>query len=568
MQITKAARQFLPENLAITEFGVLAPFFQELLEREINDLKDFDQWLSDRSELDAVLEEDLAWRYIRMSIDTTKAELRDAYNQFVTQIQPELAPLEDQLNQKLMALPFIGEKTDAAHQIYFRSVSTALDLYREENIALEAALSEEAQQYGAISAAQTIEHEGKNLTMQQAALLLKEQDENLRQSIFEKMAAVRRKDREHLDSLYSSLIQKRQQLALNAGFDNYRDYKFVAMGRFDYTKEDCFAFHEAIKTHIVPLVKNIQAEKLAKLGKTQFKPWDLDVDPEGKPALKPFSNGQQMLEGTVAMFERIDRYFGACLRVMDELGHLDLDSKPGKAPGGYNYPLYEIGVPFIFMNAVGTQRDLETMVHEGGHAIHSFLSRDLALTAFKNLPSEVAELASMSMELLSMPQWSEFYDPTAHQRAMREQIEGTLKVLPWIAQIDAFQHWVYENPKHSLANRNAKWVELSTDFGTGLTDWTGFEDLVESSWQRQLHLFEVPFYYIEYGIAQLGALGVWKNSLENYPQAIAQYKSALALGYTAPMKEIYQTAGVPFDFSSERLQILAAFLQDQLKKMN
>lgn len=568
MQITKAARQFLPENLAITEFGVLAPFFQELLEREINDLKDFDQWLSDRSELDAVLEEDLAWRYIRMSIDTTKAELRDAYNQFVTQIQPELAPLEDQLNQKLMALPFIAEKTDAAHQIYFRSVRTALDLYREENIALEAALSEEAQQYGAISAAQSIEHDDKKLTMQQAALLLKEQDESLRQSIFEKMAAVRRKDREQLDSLYSSLIQKRQQLALNAGFDNYRDYKFVAMGRFDYTKEDCFAFHEAIKTHIVPLVKNIQAEKLAKLGKTQFKPWDLDVDPEGKPALKPFSNGQQMLEGTVAMFERIDPYFGACLRVMDELGHLDLDSKPGKAPGGYNYPLYEIGVPFIFMNAVGTQRDLETMVHEGGHAIHSFLSRDLALTAFKNLPSEVAELASMSMELLSMPQWSEFYDPTAHQRAMREQIEGTLKVLPWIAQIDAFQHWVYENPKHSLADRNAKWVELSKDFGTGLTDWTGFEDLVESSWQRQLHLFEVPFYYIEYGIAQLGALGVWKNSLENYPQAIAQYKSALALGYTAPMKEIYQTAGVPFDFSSERLQILAAFLQDQLKKMN
>lgn len=568
MQITKAARQFLPENLAITEFGVLAPFFQELLEREINDLKDFDQWLSDRSELDAVLEEDLAWRYIRMSIDTTKAELRDAYNQFVTQIQPELAPLEDQLNQKLMALPFIAEKTDAAHQIYFRSVRAALDLYREENIALEAALSEEAQQYGAISAAQSIEHDDKKLTMQQAALLLKEQDESLRQSIFEKMAAVRRKDREQLDSLYSSLIQKRQQLALNAGFDNYRDYKFVAMGRFDYTKEDCFAFHEAIKTHIVPLVKNIQAEKLAKLGKTQFKPWDLDVDPEGKPALKPFSNGQQMLEGTVAMFERIDPYFGACLRVMDELGHLDLDSKPGKAPGGYNYPLYEIGVPFIFMNAVGTQRDLETMVHEGGHAIHSFLSRDLSLTAFKNLPSEVAELASMSMELLSMPQWSEFYDPTAHQRAMREQIEGTLKVLPWIAQIDAFQHWVYENPKHSLADRNAKWVELSKDFGTGLTDWSGFEDLVDSSWQRQLHLFEVPFYYIEYGIAQLGALGVWKNSLENYPQAIAQYKSALALGYTAPMKEIYQTAGVPFDFSSERLQILAAFLQDQLKKMN
>jgi oligoendopeptidase F len=566
MQIQKAARQFLPEDLVITEFGVLAPYFQELLDREIKTLSDFDHWLKDRSELDAVLEEDLAWRYIRMSISTQDEALREAYTYFVTQIQPELAPLEDQLNQKLMALPYLDQRADSAHQIYFRSVRTALDLYREENIALEAALNEEAQQYGAISAAQTIEHDGKNLTMQQAALLLKEQDESLRQTIYEKMAAVRRKDREQLDALYTSLIQKRHQLALNTGFENYRDYKFVAMGRFDYTKADCFAFHEAIKTHIVPLVKGFQAEKLSKLGKERFKPWDLDVDPEGKPALKPFQTGAEMLSGTINMFERIDPYFGDCLRVMDQLGHLDLDSKPGKAPGGYNYPLYEIGVPFIFMNAVGTQRDLETMVHEGGHAIHSFLSRDLSLTAFKNLPSEVAELASMSMELLSMPQWTEFYEPQAHARAMREQIEGTLKVLPWIAQIDAFQHWIYENPTHTLEERSAYWTQLASDFGTGLTDWTGYEDLVQSAWQRQLHLFEVPFYYIEYGIAQLGALGVWKNSLENYPTAIANYKKALALGYTTSMSNIYETAGVPFDFSSERLQTLATFIQEQLKK--
>jgi oligoendopeptidase F len=568
MKIQKAARQFLPEDLAITDFGVLTPYFQELLERQITNLAEFDRWLLDRSELDAVLEEDLAWRYIRMSINTADTELRAAYTAFVTQIQPELAPLEDQLNQKLAGLPFLQERNDSAHQIYFRSVRTALDLYREENIAIEAALNEEAQQYGAISAAQTVEHNGETLTMQQAALLLKEQDETLRKSIFDKMAEVRRKDRATLDALYTSLIEKRQQLAANAGFSNYRDYKFVAMGRFDYTKADCFAFHEAIKTHIVPLVKEIQAQRLQKLDKTQFKPWDLDVDPEGKPALKPFKDGSEMLQGTIAMFERIDPYFGDCLRVMDELGHLDLDSKTGKAPGGYNYPLYEIGVPFIFMNAVGTQRDLETMVHEGGHAIHSFLSRDLPLTAFKNLPSEVAELASMSMELLSMPQWSEFYNQTDHVRAMREQIEGTLKVLPWIAQIDAFQHWIYENPTHSLTDRAAHWKQLATDFGTGLTDWTGYEDLVESAWQRQLHLFEVPFYYIEYGIAQLGALGVWKNSLENYPSAIENYKKALALGYTEPMTKIYETAGVPFDFSSERLQTLADFIQNELKKMN
>ncbi|MEN9699664.1 MAG: hypothetical protein RLZZ301_862 [Bacteroidota bacterium] len=567
MNIQKNARQFLPEDLVISDFGVLAPYFENLQARDISSRIAFEKWLQDRSELDAVLEEDLAWRYIRMSISTDNEALRAAYTQFVTEIQPNLAPLEDQLNQKMMASAFCADFTDEAHQLYFRSVRTALDLYREENIAIEAELNEEAQQYGAITAAQNIEHEGHVLTMPQAALLLKEQDESLRKTIFEKLSTRRAQDQDALNELYSSLIAKRHQLAINAGFENYRDYKFVAMGRFDYTKEDCFAFHDAIKTHIVPIVKEIQEERLQKLGKTAFKPWDLEVDPEGKAALKPFATGSELLKGTIAMFERIDPYFGDCLRKMDELGHLDLDSKSGKAPGGYNYPLYEIGVPFIFMNAVGSQRDLETMVHEGGHAIHSFLSRDLKLTAFKNLPSEVAELASMSMELLSMPQWAEFYNEADHQRAMREQLEGTLKVLPWIAQIDAFQHWVYEHPTHTVAERNAYWTNLSTEYGTGLTDWSGYETQVAHSWQRQLHLFEVPFYYIEYGIAQLGALGVWVTSLQDYPKAIAAYKEALSLGYSRSMPAIYETAGVPFDFSSARLQTLAVQLQTALKKL-
>ncbi|MEN9742396.1 MAG: hypothetical protein RLZZ65_201 [Bacteroidota bacterium] len=569
MNIQKQARQFLPENLVITGFEVIEPYFQDLLNRNISTQEDFQDWLRDRSELDAVLEEDAAWRYIRMSIDTQDDALRAAYTQFVTEIQPQLAPLDDQLNQKLVAQPFMDALNDTAHQIYFRSVKSALALFKEENISIEAALNEEAQQFGAISAAQSILHDGKELTMQQASQLLKEQDPALRQEVFEKIVERRRQDRQALDTLYSSLIQKRQQLAQNAGFENFRDYKFEAMGRFDYTKEDCFAFHNAIQKHIVPLVKEIQQEKLTKLGQDKFKPWDLEVDPDGKAALKPFQNGAEMLQGTIELFDQIDPYFGDCLRTMDQLGHLDLDSKPGKAPGGYNYPLYEIGVPFIFMNAVGAQRDLETMVHEGGHAIHSFLSRDLALTAFKNLPSEVAELASMSMELLSMPNWAVFYpNPTDHKRAMREQLEGTLKVLPWIAQIDAFQHWVYENPNHSLEERSQQWLKLSRDFGTGLTDWSGYEDQTESAWQKQLHLFEVPFYYIEYGIAQLGALGVWKNSLENYPLAIENYKNALSLGYTKSLPEIYQTAGVPFDFSENRLQELAQFIQIELKKLH
>jgi oligoendopeptidase F len=254
---------------------------------------------------------------------------------------------------------------------------------------------------------------------------------------------------------------------------------------------------------------------------------------------------------------------------MEEMGHLDLDSKAGKAPGGYNYPLYEIGVPFIFMNAVGAQRDLVTMIHEAGHAVHSFLSRDLLLTGFKNLPSEVAELASMSMELLSMKEWGHFYaNADDLNRAKREQLEGVLKVLPWIAQIDAFQHWVYEHPTHTVEERHEHWTQLSKDFGTGLTDWTGYEDQISTSWHRQLHLFEVPFYYIEYGIAQLGALGVWMNSLTDFESGLTAYQEALKLGYTKSIPEIYETAAVPFDFSSERLKSLADFIQIELKKLD
>lgn len=569
MKIEKDPRKFIAEDLKINAWEDIKPYFDNLLSRELNTKTDFEKWLEDRSELDAVLEEDMAWRYIRMSIDTTNETFSAAYNLFVTKIQPELAPMEDQLNRKLVDCPFKNEfNSNEAYKIYFRATEVQLNLFREENVAIEAELNEKAQQYGAISAAQSIEHNGESLTMQKAAQLLKEQDENLRQVVFEKIANRRREDTEKLDQLYSELIQKRHELARNAGFENYVDYKFQALGRFDYSKEDCFAFHNAIKTLIVPIVKEIQQKRLALLGKDKFKPWDLEVDPEGKAPLNPFQTGKEMLEETIGVFDKIDSYFGNCLRTMDEMGHLDLDSKPGKAPGGYNYPLYEIGVPFIFMNAVGAQRDLVTMVHEGGHAVHSFLSRDLKLTGFKNLPSEVAELASMSMEMLTMNYWDAFYpNEDDLKRAKREQLEGILKILPWIAQIDAFQHWIYTNVNHSVAERHVFWQQLSKDFGTGLTDWTGFEDQIATSWQRQLHLFEVPFYYIEYGIAQLGALGVWKNSIDNFEKAVFDYKEALKLGYTRSIPEIYATANVKFDFSENYLKELADFIQVELGKM-
>ena len=569
MEIPQIKRAYLPKELTLETFEDILPYFKELQERNIDTPQAFQKWIQDGSELDAFLEENGAWRYIKMSIDTTKPELTESYTYFVSEIQPKLAPLLNELNKKMMASPFRKDLSeDPAYAIFFRSVGVHLDLFREENIPIEAYLGEKSQEFGSISAAQTIEYEGQNLTMQQASVHLKNQDEGIRKQVFEKMAERRQMDIDSLNALYTDLIAKRHELAINAGFENFRDYMFQSMGRFDYTKEACFDFHEAVAQKVVPLVKEIQEMKLQKLGKSAFKPWDLDVDPDGNEPLKPFQNGEEMLEKTIEIFQRMDPYFSACLRTMKTMGHLDLESKAGKAPGGYNYPLYEIGVPFIFMNAVGLHRDLVTMVHEGGHAIHSFLNRELTLTAFKNIPSEAAELASMSMELLSMKYWETFYsDPKALLRAKVEHLEDILKVLPWIAQIDAFQHWVYTHPTHSLTERSNEWLSLSKRFGTGLTDWTGYEALQAHSWQRQLHLFEVPFYYIEYGIAQLGAIGVWKNSLENESLAIEQYKAGLSLGYTRSLPKIYETAGVTFDFSPKRIGELMDFVDSYTKSL-
>ena len=569
MKLVRNERYFLPNDFVLSTWKDIVPYFNTLLSANFRSKEELITWLKNRSEVDAFLEENLAWRYIRMTIDTRIKELSDSYQFFVTEIQPKLAPLEDQLNKKMLESQFLNDlKKEEAYSIYIRSVETAVALFREENISLEAEVNEKSQLFGSISGSQSIEFNGETITMQKASSLLKEPEESLRKEIFEKISSRRKGDIDKLDSLYTELIQLRNKIAVNAGFENFRDYKFQSLGRFDYTKEDCFNFHKAIKKQIVPLVKEIQLEKLKKLGKEKFKPWDSEVDPDGKQPLKPFSKGEELLNGTIKMFDQIDTYFGNCLRTMDAMGHLDLDSKEGKSPGGYNYPLYEIGVPFIFMNSVGAQRDLVTMVHEGGHAVHSFLSRDLELTGFKSLPSEVAELASMSMEMLTMNLWKEFYsNEDDFKRAKREQLESILKILPWIAQVDEFQHWVYSNPTHTVAERHSKWSEISKEYGTGLTDWTGFEDIQATTWQRQLHLFEVPFYYIEYGIAQLGALGVWKNSIHNFDKAVADYKEALKLGYTKSIPEIYKTANVKFEFSELYLKELADFIQDELQKM-
>jgi oligoendopeptidase F len=564
--ITIINRRFLPNKIKVTSWDVLAPYFNQLLERTINNKEELENWLKDRSELEAFVSEDLAWRYVKMTCDTTNKDLEQAYLFFVTEIEPQISPLTDKLNRKLVACTFINELDNDKYFIYMRGVKKEIEIFREENVPLMAEIATESQKYGSIVGSMSVEIDGKELTLQQAANFIKNPDRSVRENAFLKINEVRSKHTAELDELFDKLIALRHKVAVNASFDNFRDYMFAALGRFDYTPADCFAFHDAIQTEVMPLVKAFNEKRKAELG-FDLKPWDMEVDTQNREALEPFTTGEDLLAKTVKCFKKVDDYFAWCITTMDNMDRLDLESRKGKAPGGYNYPMAETSVPFIFMNAASSTRDVETMVHEGGHAVHSFLSKDLELAAFKNCPSEVAELASMSMELISYEGQDEFYTTNEDfNRAKEEHLEGIIKILPWIATIDKFQHWIYSNPTQTAAERRDYWVQLSKDFGTGMVDWTGFEHIQAYTWQKQLHLYEVPFYYIEYGMAQLGALAVWKNYIADKPTALAQYKAALSLGYTKTIGDIYKTAGIEFNFTAPYIKQLMAFVKVELAK--
>lgn len=566
--IQKVPRQFLTEEFTITTWDALEPYFLDLLNRPLHSGDELEKWMADCSELEAVISEDACWRQIRMTCDTENKALEEAFTFFVMEIQPKIQPFADQLNRKLISNEYTKGLDQKEYFTYLRSVKKSIDLYREENIPLQADLSVLAQQYGVISGKMTVTVDEKEYTLQQATKFLEHPDRNKREAVYRNIQERRYQDREQLNELFSQLVEKRHQVALNAGFANYRDYKFAEMGRFDYTKEDCFAFHEAVKQHVVPLVAEIYRKKQAKLNLNTLRPWDTEAEPDGIEPLRPFKTSEELLEKTIACFRELRPLFADCLITMKKMGHLDLESRKGKAPGGYNCPLAESGAPFIFMNAAGQMHDVTTMVHEGGHAIHSFLAHPLRLSAFKEYPMEIAEVASMSMELFSMDYWHSFFDKEEELlRAKEHQLERVITIFPWIAIIDKFQHWVYENPKHSLEERANKWVEINDEFSTGVLDLSGLDEFRKFGWQRQLHLFEVPFYYIEYGIAQLGAIGMWMQFKADKNQALDNYSNALSLGGTRTLPELYQAAGIPFDLGPNRVKTLMDFVAVEMQKL-
>lgn len=567
MIITKKPRTYIPQELNIT-WENLEPLFTELQNREINSTVELEQWLKDRSELEAALEEDFAWRYIRMSCDTANEELVKNFQYFATEIEPKISPLANELNKKFVESPFMDDLEKEKYFVYSRAIKKALELYRDENIELFTELQVKQQKYQSITGAMSVKLNGQEYTLEQASIFIKDLNREVRENAWKTIQQRRLIDKDDLNILFDELIKLRNQVALNAGFENYRDYMFQALGRFDYTPQDCYDFANAIEKEIVPILKEQAEKRREALALEVLKPWDLEVSVSGKPALKPFNNGEELIDKSIACFNAIDEKLGSKLATMKANNLFDVESRKGKAPGGYNYPLAETGAPFIFMNSANSLRDLTTMVHEGGHAIHTFLTANLELNDFKHCPSEVAELASMSMELISMDKWDVYFDNEEDlNRAKKEQLADVLKTLPWVAVIDQFQHWIYTNPIHTAADREETFKQIYNRFGAGFADWTDLEQQFGNVWQKQLHLFEVPFYYIEYAIAQLGAIAVWKNYKENPERALTQYLDALALGYTKPINEIYETAGIKFDFSAEYVQELASFVKDELEKL-
>jgi len=562
-------RKYLTQDFDIKTWDDLEPLYTELLDRKIADSSALEQWMLDVNEMEAAVSENMAWRYIKQSCDTENKELNKSYEFFVTEIDPKIAPLSDKLNKKLIDSPFVEQLDQKKYFTYLRSVKNSIELFREENVELQSQIATKSSQYASITGKQTIQYDGKELTLQQAALYIKNTDRKVREEVYTLIQTRKKQDEDALNKLFQELLVLRNQVAINAGFKNFKDYKFKELGRFDYNIDDCKSFHASIKKYFVPLSKAIDEQRKKELKLDSYRPWDTEVDTGNNKPLRPFETADELLKKSIECFTITDNYFGECLSTMQEMKHLDLASRKGKAPGGYNYPLYESGVPFIFMNAVGLQRDVVTMVHEGGHAVHAFLTKDYKINEFKSVPSEVAELASMSMELISMKRWDVFYkDAHDLNRAKKEQLEKIIKVLCWIACVDAFQQKLYEKPKQTTEERYKLWVETYNEYESGVLDYNGLEDNVKRMWHAQLHIFEVPFYYIEYGFAQLGALAVWKNFMQNGPHAIAQYKAALALGYTVSIPDVYKAAGIKFDFSDTYMADVAGFVWKELADLS
>ncbi len=563
------ARRFVPERANLGDWPATVPLFDQLEARapRCASAAELERWLLDWGELSAALDEEGSKRYIAMTCHTDNPDAEKAYLDFVENIEPQLKPRQFQLAKLYEAHPLRSQLPKSRYEVFDRSTMVHVELFRPENVPLETEEAKLSQQYQKISGALTAQFRGEEKTLVQMGRYLEETDRPLRQEAWELVANRRLQAAAEFEDIFDRLVDLRQKIARNAGFSNYRDYAFRKLGRFDYAPADCEKFHDAVAAEIVPVARELQAQRRRQMGVAALRPWDMAVDALGRPPLRPFEQVDQMLARTQEIFGSLDADLADGFRRMQQLHLLDLANRKGKAPGGYQSTLAEARAPFIFMNAVGLQRDVETILHEAGHAFHALATRDEDLYDYRSAPIEFCEVASMSMELLGNQFLERFYAPPDARRARRTHLEGVVNIFPWIASVDAFQHWIYTHPSHSRSERKSAWLELMDRFG-GDVDWTGYEEARGFLWHRQLHIFIHAFYYIEYGIAQLGALQVWANSKRNQATALNNYKRALALGGSRPLPELFAAAGCPFDFSRKTIAPLIQLTRDELAKLD
>lgn len=562
-----AARPEFPRHYvaADADFGkweTAEPYFRELSERQIAGVEQFEKWLIDISELEACFDEEGTGRYTAMTCQTDDAERQQRYLDFIENVQPKAEPWRDKLRRKFMVHADVLPLPPKRYEVLRRSIRNAIELYREENIPLLVEDQKLKTEYQSITAAMTCHYDGQEQTLQQLARYLEEPDRKVREDTWRLGADRFLNDATKLDELYVKMVTIRHKIALNAGCRDFREYMFRAMERFDYTPQDCLAFHDAIEQVVVPAAQKLAEERKRKLKLKALRPWDIAVDPDNRPPLRPFETDEQLAAGCSRIFERVEPELGKVFDTLRERNVLDLGSRKGKAPGGYQVNFAERRIPFIFMNAVGTETDVRTLLHEGGHAFHSWACRNEPFIAYRSAPIEFSEVASMGMECLALPYTQEFFRADTG-RATKQFFQKIVAFFPFMASIDAYQHYVYTHVDEGIERWKDYWQTLTKRFAPEL-DLSGLEAHERQGWQKKLHIYEVPFYYVEYGIAQLGALQVWKNSLDDHAQAVARYRAALALGGARPLPELFKAAGLKFDFSEATLRPLIEAVMEKI----
>ncbi|MBI5865170.1 MAG: M3 family oligoendopeptidase [Planctomycetes bacterium] len=571
-------RQYLPAAVRFDEWSAIEPYYRELSDRGVASLAQFERWLMDWSEVDAAFDEESTAREVAMTCATDDPERERRHLHFVENVRPKREPWRFALRKKLAELADKFRPPPKRYEVLVRGARNAVEIYRDENIPLKVADEKLVLRYQKLTGGLTVRYRDQELTIPQAARFLEEPDRAVREQVWRLVSERYLQDAGEFDSVYLQMAAVRHKIALNAGCRDFRAYMFKALERFDYTPTHCKAFHDAIEKVLVPAAVRLAEDRRRRLKLDSLRPWDTAVDPDGRAPLRPFENIDRLVSGSTRIFSQVNPELGRIFETMQSRGALDLDSRKGKAPGGYQATFQERRAPFIFMNAVGTERDVETLLHEGGHAFHTWACRSDPLLTYRNYPMEFAEVASMGMECLSLPFLGEFYGDDAG-RARRRFFREIVNFLPYMATVDAMQHFVYTNIGE-LEQADGSWrirdgqerVEMWKDEWQRLTrrflpfvDRAGLERDERHIWHRKLHFFEAPFYYVEYGIAQLGALQVWKNAgcpgskpldRDRYDHAVALYRNGLALGGARPLPELFEAAGLRFDFTEATLRPL------------